>query len=70
MGGVWVIHSGQSRQTGVGGEQLFFLALLGEMDVCHCHVFSSQIDLSFPEHRQGDSLLPQRGQAGLGNVSG
>lgn len=35
LGEVWVIHSGQSRQTGVGGEQLFFLAVLAEMDVCH-----------------------------------
>lgn len=30
-----VIQSGQNRQTGVGGEQLFSLAVLGEMDVCH-----------------------------------
>lgn len=64
LGRVWVIHGGQSRQTGVGGEQLFFLAVLGEMDVCHWHVFSSQADLSLPEHRQGGSLLPWRGQTG------
>lgn len=68
LGGVWVIHSGQSRQTGVGGEQLFLLAVLGEMDVCHWHVFPSLVDLHFLEHRQGDSVLPWRGQRELGNM--